>query len=809
MSEFVVGESVFVDEALTDFEAMRVFFEVVEERGHGGLSAVVDDHGKVVSHPDYVDRMGAAHVQAGAWAFCRRPAAEALGLPSGTDWVRDCAVHLMFSGGSPYRPAPHLYDQLYIQQFGSTESQLMTPVCAASAIAWNTAGTHICVMEERLGPLTDGSQQAKCVLWEYELALGHRRVIASFPPDMKLGFADLSYSRDNKWVHIGDWGFGRRNLLVRIADGLVVPLPWAGKAVSWNPRLGPSMLTSLVPLPDTGALAIHDYDLSSGESTSRGEIRSTTGLPLEARELSISTDGLALLVAPIGAPNLEQLRRGGVQIAAVSDLDDRTIEPAIAVRYRTQHAQRRHNSPRWCEDSTPAVPSPTVVHDRLLESGYISQCEPDGPEIAHDHLGRWLEVLDGIERAWSTKAMPTTRFAQDFTQTAIRCAEADETATDNVLERLRVLAEREPTARAVLRSVADGYRRGSPLTALTLPSTPPSRNPDDESSDAEQRSATEARLEAVYEQLAAAGNSHQAANTIQQLLYEARRAHQTADRTWEWLTALSDAALRAKSYRFAATTGLITQLWNGFFLEQDPNLVRSGLNPTPPNIQFALFANAFEACTHLPERQILARDNNSVFDVENVRNWSQGALSQLPVDEYLLTQPRPTRPPTTPPAVGNPATSYNTEAETHHVAKQSTFISYVREDSETIDRIAATLRDNGIEVWLDRTHIEPGERWQGAIRRAIRNGTHFVACFSVAYATRNKSYAYEELRQAITELRQMPFDRRWFIPILLEPCTVPEIDIDSVDTIDSIQRIDFSQDWDTAIRQLIKAITTR
>jgi hypothetical protein len=116
---------------------------VAGERGHSAPSVLVDERGEPLTHPDYVDRMGAAHLQAGAWAFCRRPAAEAFGLPSGTDWVRDHSLALMFQTGSPYLPHPHLHDQIYVQRFGEDPPVLLAPVSSATPLAWSNEGSRI------------------------------------------------------------------------------------------------------------------------------------------------------------------------------------------------------------------------------------------------------------------------------------------------------------------------------------------------------------------------------------------------------------------------------------------------------------------------------------------------------------------------------------------------------------------------------------------------------------------------------------------------------------------------------------------
>src|SRR5690349_12534497 len=80
------------------------------------------------------------------------------------------------------------------------------------------------------------------------------------------------------------------------------------------------------------------------------------------------------------------------------------------------------------------------------------------------------------------------------------------------------------------------------------------------------------------------------------------------------------------------------------------------------------------------------------------------------------------------------------------------FISYVRENSVVIDKLAEALRASGIKVWLDRSDINPGQRWQDAICAAIKSGTFFIACFSKEYRERNESYMNEELTIAIDQL---------------------------------------------------------
>ena len=110
------------------------------------------------------------------------------------------------------------------------------------------------------------------------------------------------------------------------------------------------------------------------------------------------------------------------------------------------------------------------------------------------------------------------------------------------------------------------------------------------------------------------------------------------------------------------------------------------------------------------------------------------------------------------------------------------FISYVRENSNEVQRLVHALEARGIEVWLDRTQIKPGYRWRDAIRDAITQGDFFIACFSAEYNSRSKTYMNAELTLAVDELQQRPVDRAWFIPVLLADCHVPALRIGAGDT---------------------------
>jgi hypothetical protein len=134
------------------------------------------------------------------------------------------------------------------------------------------------------------------------------------------------------------------------------------------------------------------------------------------------------------------------------------------------------------------------------------------------------------------------------------------------------------------------------------------------------------------------------------------------------------------------------------------------------------------------------------------------------------------------------------------------FVSYVRQDSDLVDRLCATIEKSGVQVWRDRDKLEPGEFWQDSIRRAISEGAYFVACFSDAYFRRHRTYMNTEIGLAIEELAARPRDSKWFIPVLLSDCSIPAIPIVGLGTLRDIHAVSLHHDWSRGIDRLLRVL---
>jgi replicative DNA helicase len=136
------------------------------------------------------------------------------------------------------------------------------------------------------------------------------------------------------------------------------------------------------------------------------------------------------------------------------------------------------------------------------------------------------------------------------------------------------------------------------------------------------------------------------------------------------------------------------------------------------------------------------------------------------------------------------------------------FLSYVQEDVRAVDNLQRVLEAAGIRVWRDKNSLWPGQDWRSEIRNAITGGAlAFIACFSCNSASREVSYQREELMLAFEQLRVRRPDGLWLIPVRLDDCVIPDLEIGGGRTLTSIQRIDlFGDDDREGVARLVATV---
>ena len=136
------------------------------------------------------------------------------------------------------------------------------------------------------------------------------------------------------------------------------------------------------------------------------------------------------------------------------------------------------------------------------------------------------------------------------------------------------------------------------------------------------------------------------------------------------------------------------------------------------------------------------------------------------------------------------------------------FIWHRPADAVAAARLQQHLEAAGVRVWHDLS-VLPGDDWRSTVRSAITDDAFvFVACFSsLTVASKESHQDTEELNLALEQLRRRLPSERWFIPVRLDSCRIPDLDIGGGRTLRSIQPADvFGERADAEIKRLIDVI---
>ena len=131
--------------------------------------------------------------------------------------------------------------------------------------------------------------------------------------------------------------------------------------------------------------------------------------------------------------------------------------------------------------------------------------------------------------------------------------------------------------------------------------------------------------------------------------------------------------------------------------------------------------------------------------------------------------------------------------------KPRVFIAYAAEDAKLVDRLCDRLEAEGIDAWLDRRKLLPGQNWPAVIEHAIQKADFFVACLTRRSIAKRGTFQVE-MRRALDCADRVPLDSLFFLPVRLEDCRVP------VRIATSLQYVDLFPDFEAGARRLIESI---
>ena len=132
-------------------------------------------------------------------------------------------------------------------------------------------------------------------------------------------------------------------------------------------------------------------------------------------------------------------------------------------------------------------------------------------------------------------------------------------------------------------------------------------------------------------------------------------------------------------------------------------------------------------------------------------------------------------------------------------ASSLVFISYARPDYDKASRLYTDLKTRGLNPWLDKESILPGQDWDNEIKRAIKKSRFFIALLSSNSVTKI-GYVQRELKNALEKQEEFPEPNTYLIPARLDECNIEDL------RLTKIQYVDLFSEWNMGIEKIVKAM---
>jgi len=127
------------------------------------------------------------------------------------------------------------------------------------------------------------------------------------------------------------------------------------------------------------------------------------------------------------------------------------------------------------------------------------------------------------------------------------------------------------------------------------------------------------------------------------------------------------------------------------------------------------------------------------------------------------------------------------------------FISYAREDFSFANKLYNDLKLSKVKPWIDTKDILPGENWQKAISKAIKESAFFIILLS-SNSISKKGYIQKELKVALDLLNQLPDSEIFIIPIRIDDCSPIN------EQLQNLHYADFFSSYEDGLQKILRVI---
>ncbi|MBV9833152.1 MAG: toll/interleukin-1 receptor domain-containing protein [Alphaproteobacteria bacterium] len=141
---------------------------------------------------------------------------------------------------------------------------------------------------------------------------------------------------------------------------------------------------------------------------------------------------------------------------------------------------------------------------------------------------------------------------------------------------------------------------------------------------------------------------------------------------------------------------------------------------------------------------------------EVIRSLSEIDRSLREIDSRMPPSLPPAR--QQPPSIGDPGSRV--------------FLCHASEDKPAVKELYQRLKSSGFSPWLDEEDLVAGQNWALEIRKAISAARVVLVCLSAR--SEKRGHVQKEIVHALDVADQQPEGRIFLIPVLMEPCPIPD-----------------------------------
>lgn len=101
------------------------------------------------------------------------------------------------------------------------------------------------------------------------------------------------------------------------------------------------------------------------------------------------------------------------------------------------------------------------------------------------------------------------------------------------------------------------------------------------------------------------------------------------------------------------------------------------------------------------------------------------------------------------------------------------FLCHASEDKASVLEIYKRFKDAGLNPWLDKKDLLPGQAWAREIPKALKK-SDFVLIFFSTTSVAKRGFVQKEFKLALDVLDEIPEGQIFIIPVRLDDCQIPD-----------------------------------